>query len=83
VVFECTAPDGQDPDEVFGPYLDHPGEECFFANQTSVMHSCYRVLFVWATGGKVSYAVFKMPALRMARVNWKGDFPKSTSFGIR
>jgi hypothetical protein len=51
-VYLCTAPDGQDPEDVFGHLVGGPGGECYEPNPIIPTDLCRTMLYVWAIGGK-------------------------------
>jgi len=53
-ISQCITPPGQDADEVFGPYLGFPGEECYERPSVMPMDYCFTIVYVWAVGGKIT-----------------------------
>ncbi|ODM94234.1 DBH-like monooxygenase protein 1 [Orchesella cincta] len=53
IIFKCVAPAGQDADDLFGPFVSHPGSQCYATPQPLPVNYCLQhYLFVWAKGGK-------------------------------
>ncbi|CAL8146114.1 unnamed protein product [Orchesella dallaii] len=53
IITRCVAPPGSDPEKIFAPFLNHPGEECYINNNTQLPYPyCREFLHEWAVGGK-------------------------------
>ncbi|CAL8067984.1 unnamed protein product [Orchesella dallaii] len=54
IIFKCVPPSGQNADEVFGPFVNHTGSNCYAPSQEQelpVNYCLQHYLFVWAKGG--------------------------------
>ncbi|CAL8146102.1 unnamed protein product [Orchesella dallaii] len=53
VIYRCIAPPGSDPEQLFGRFLNQPGEECYINNNTQLPRPyCAERLHEYAVGGK-------------------------------
>jgi len=52
-IFRCRAPEGQDPDEYFGPFVGTGGGECYVPDEVLPVPQCQSMFYNWAIGGKV------------------------------
>ncbi len=54
IMYKCTAPEGVDPNELFGPYVGIPSEDCFETTSESIPREyCESNLYAWSLGGRV------------------------------
>ncbi|ODM94958.1 DBH-like monooxygenase protein 1 [Orchesella cincta] len=55
IIFKCVAPADQNADDLFRPFVNHPGENCYAPSdeQELPVNNCLQhYLFVWSKGGK-------------------------------
>ncbi|CAL8146108.1 unnamed protein product [Orchesella dallaii] len=52
-IHRCIAPPNSDPEDLFEPFVNQPGEECYINNNTHLPRSyCVEYIHEWAVGGK-------------------------------
>src|SRR5438067_333265 len=54
-MYRCKAPDGFDPDTLFGPLVGHEGGECYVPPEEQVIpiDLCRDIIYGWAVGGRI------------------------------
>ncbi|CAL8146111.1 unnamed protein product [Orchesella dallaii] len=53
IIYRCIAPANSDPEKLFEPFVNQPGEECYINNNTQLPRSyCAEHIHEWAVGGK-------------------------------
>lgn len=56
LLYRCKAPPGVDAAQLFDPFLNYTGEECYLEETHQLpSHFCSEMIYAWNRGGKPFY----------------------------